>query len=230
MRIFAAILALALVLLQYRLWVSDQGYARSWRLRPRSTRNPPRISNSASATASSPPKCTNLKVGLAALGGACAQRTRHGRQQRDVLPSRDARDAGAAGAAAPITARRAMSRAPADRRACGRSCPPRAAANASRRRRPRPSNTPALRGRTMIEWSLPRLLAEPRIEAIVVVVARRRCVLGPRSPRRSPARGYRPRSAARAGRISVLNGLAAPARQGRRRKIGCWCTMRRGPA
>jgi cell division protein FtsB len=67
MRIFAAILGLSLVLLQYRLWVSDRGMHEIWRLNQaleaQTTANAQQRERNRQLLA----EVTDLKVGLAAL-------------------------------------------------------------------------------------------------------------------------------------------------------------------
>jgi cell division protein FtsB len=67
MRVFAAILGLSLVLLQYRLWVSDQGMREVWRLNQaleaQATANTQQRERNRQLLA----EVTDLKVGLAAL-------------------------------------------------------------------------------------------------------------------------------------------------------------------
>jgi len=67
MRIFAVILGACLVLLQYRLWISDQGMREIWRLsqsvEAQSAANVEQRERNAQLLA----EVTDLKVGLAAL-------------------------------------------------------------------------------------------------------------------------------------------------------------------
>ena len=92
MRILAVILGLALVLLQYRLWLSDQGMREvSAPAGRRSRRKPRRTREQSERNRQLLAEVTDLKVGLDGARGARPQRTRHGRQQRDVLSDRDAR-------------------------------------------------------------------------------------------------------------------------------------------
>jgi cell division protein FtsB len=67
MRIFAVILGLSLVLLQYRLWVSDQGMREIWRLtqavEAQSSANSEQRERNRQLLA----EVTDLKVGLTAL-------------------------------------------------------------------------------------------------------------------------------------------------------------------
>ena len=96
---------------------------------------------------------------------------------------------------------RAMTAQPAAARLLGRSFRPRAAASASRPPAPAcPNNTRRCAGATVLEWSLRALLAEPRIERIVVVLAAddARWPATAREPRSD--RVARPQSAARVGK------------------------------
>jgi cell division protein FtsB len=67
MRIFSAILALGLILLQYRLWVSDQGMREVWRLH--SAVDAQRAANMEQRERNRQllAEVTDLKVGLTAL-------------------------------------------------------------------------------------------------------------------------------------------------------------------
>ncbi len=67
MRIFAAVLAIALILLQGRLWFSDKGLREVSVCRPPSRRSAPPTASSPSAIGNWAPKWPNLKTGLAAL-------------------------------------------------------------------------------------------------------------------------------------------------------------------
>jgi cell division protein FtsB len=67
MRIFAIILALSLVLLQYRLWVSDQGMREIWRLNQAVEAQTAANAEQRERNGQLLAEVTDLKVGLAAL-------------------------------------------------------------------------------------------------------------------------------------------------------------------
>jgi cell division protein FtsB len=67
MRIFAAILGLCLVLLQYRLWVSDQGMREIWRLNQAVDAQYAANAEQRARNGQLLAEVTDLKVGLAAL-------------------------------------------------------------------------------------------------------------------------------------------------------------------
>jgi cell division protein FtsB len=67
MRIFAIILALAAVLLQYRLWVSDQGMREIWRLNQAVEAQTAANAEQRERNGQLLAEVTDLKVGLAAL-------------------------------------------------------------------------------------------------------------------------------------------------------------------
>ncbi len=67
MRIFAAVLALALVLLQYRLWFSDQGYREVARLQAAIDAQSAANLDQAQRNGRLAAEVQNLKVGFAAL-------------------------------------------------------------------------------------------------------------------------------------------------------------------
>jgi cell division protein FtsB len=67
MRIFAIILALAVVLLQYRLWVSDQGMREIWRLNQAVEAQAAANAEQRERNRQLLAEVTDLKVGLAAL-------------------------------------------------------------------------------------------------------------------------------------------------------------------
>jgi cell division protein FtsB len=67
MRIFAIILALAVVLLQYRLWVSDQGMREIWRLNQAVEAQTAANAEQRERNRQLLAEVTDLKVGLAAL-------------------------------------------------------------------------------------------------------------------------------------------------------------------
>jgi cell division protein FtsB len=67
MRIFAIILALSLVLLQYRLWVSDQGMREIWRLNQAVEAQTAANAEQRERNGQLLAEVTELKVGLAAL-------------------------------------------------------------------------------------------------------------------------------------------------------------------
>ncbi len=67
MRIFAVILGLCLVLLQYRLWVSDQGMREIWRLQQAVEAQTGANAEQRDRNRQLLAEVTDLKVGLAAL-------------------------------------------------------------------------------------------------------------------------------------------------------------------
>jgi cell division protein FtsB len=67
MRIFAIILAVAVVLLQYRLWVSDQGMREIWRLNQAVEAQTAANAEQRERNGQLLAEVTDLKVGLAAL-------------------------------------------------------------------------------------------------------------------------------------------------------------------
>jgi cell division protein FtsB len=67
MRIFAVILALSLVLLQYRLWVSDQGMREIWRLNQAVEAQTAANAEQRERNRQLLAEVTDLKEGLAAL-------------------------------------------------------------------------------------------------------------------------------------------------------------------
>ena len=67
MRIFAAILAVALVLLQYRLWVSDQGFREAARLQASVDAQRAANHEQSERNRQLSAEVNNLKVGLTAL-------------------------------------------------------------------------------------------------------------------------------------------------------------------
>jgi cell division protein FtsB len=67
MRIFAVILALSLVLLQYRLWVSDQGMREIWRLNQAVEAQTAANAEQRERNSQLLAEVTDLKGGLAAL-------------------------------------------------------------------------------------------------------------------------------------------------------------------
>ncbi len=175
MRIFAVILGVCLVLLQYRLWVSDQGMREIWRLDQAVEAQKAANGEQRERNRQLLAEVTDLKVGLAALEErARSELGMVGNNEtfyQIVTPATQA-PAGAAHrhhrprrVTAPQKARRVWAVVP----AAGRGERFETAAGASHR--PSPSNTHRLRARPCSSASLRPLLAEPRIERVVVVVA-----------------------------------------------------------
>src|SRR5271169_876243 len=160
MRIFAAILAVTLVLLQYRVWISDRGFREVARLQASVDAQKAANREQSERNRQLGAEVNNLKGGLNAL-------EERARSELGMVGSGRTRWRGyrALGFRS-----RGMS-APAERRlwaivpAAGRG--ERFASGIHGL----PKQYTPLLGRSVLEWSLRALLAEPRVHAIVVVLA-----------------------------------------------------------
>ena len=170
MKWLAAALAVVLVLLQYRLWVSEDGVRRwsaSGRRWPRSRPRTPQLAERNRQLAA---EVRDLKTGMDALEERA--RSDLGMIARNetfyqVVPAAPGRRAAAdadrgsltrsAAAPAPWHRSRSLRAQP---MSIGSSCPPRAAAAASATAMPK--QYAPLAGRTVIEWALAPFLADPR--------------------------------------------------------------------
>ena len=171
MRIFAAVLAIALILLQGRLWFSDKGLREVSGLQASVETQRAANLEQAERNRQLSAEVANLKTGLTALEERARSELGMVSRQRNFLPGRESQYAGSRRTRDARHRPRAMSVRAARRLwaivpAAGRG--ERFAAAAGRSI---PKQYTPLLGRSVLEWSLRALLAEPRIHGIVVVLA-----------------------------------------------------------
>ena len=86
MKLVVATLLTALVLLQYRLWISDEGMREVWHLRQAVENQGAENAILAERNAQMKAEVADLKLGLTRGRGTRPQRSRHDRRQRNLLP------------------------------------------------------------------------------------------------------------------------------------------------
>ena len=220
-RIVAGLLAVVLVLLQYRIWASPDGMREVWRTRE-GHRGPDRGERrgSQSATARSRPKCAtsrkaarpsrNARAPTSAWSGRTRRSSRSCRRRNPVRrprrhpPRSDGAKDGPGRHAVTLAVRR-WAIVPAAGQ--GRASAPRV-----------PKQYTPLLGRPMLSWTLAALLAEPRIDGVVVALA-----AGRRAWPAVPEARIRASAAARAARgasIRSRNGARGARRRRARHGLG----------
>ncbi len=227
MKFLAAGLLILLVLLQYRLWFGDGSVREVARLQAEITAQEAAERAPARAQPHARGRSAGPEEGHDGDRGAGAHGSRHGRQERNVLPGRVARGLRRRASRAQLPASGEGRRGQSMTAILGRSCRRRAArgawpAQACRSSTCRSRAAPSSNGRSRPSWNVPTASASSSCSPRTIVVgASSRSRSDPTDPDRD-----RRRRACRLGACgSARAGCACQSRT-----TGCWCTTLRDRA